>query len=377
LNSFDKAKIRFHFPDDPTWLAGHTSPPKNFKPLFSVSYADKSIAHVHFERDNSIISIALNIFESCVPDDFLGPAILKNLKIECDQTVSSLTEQLEMCLVSDDFLKFEGSLKEFGFSKSTPKNVYSARHSTGDAYKLGAMKRQFMALTQGSPKVGRGYTIDISGEGAETLSALASEYNEIAWGLTNWARHDELANDEASVVKAHAHGDHAIEVGAGSGRMTPFLAAAVTKLVATDYASEVIAKLNEVTNNLKNASAVLDDITQSQFPTDSFDLAMFWENGLGSLLSLSRRKLALSEMVRILKPGGKLILGMRRLEQSPIDHLMIATQNRHIMGIYHTFSPEEIRECIPKNAIESTLIEGDSRPAGGRQFFMIFNKESR
>ena len=47
------------------------------------------------------------------------------------------------------------------------------------------------------------------------------------------------------------------EVGAGSGRMTPFLAAAVPKLVATDYASEVIAKLNEVTKNLKNTLTTL------------------------------------------------------------------------------------------------------------------------
>lgn len=79
-------------------------------------------------------------------------------------------------------------------------------------------------------------------------------------------------------------------------------------------------------------------------------------------------------MVRVLKPGGLLILGLRSLIYHTGDHLMIATQNPHILGIYHTFLYEEAKRLLTKQLREIDFLIGEERPAGGRQFFLALQK---
>ncbi len=236
------------------------------------------------------------------------------------------------------------------------------------------LKKFLLSYSQAAPQIGRGFLIDAERLDQRAVAALNNEYSEVAWGVTNWARHSSLSCDEQTVIARYARGSAGLEVGAGSGRVTQHLKSNFDLLTATDTNAEALEHFSHFFDNRKNIRLAVDDITNSSLDEESFDVVMFWENGLGALTTDHLRRKAVASMVARLKKGGRLILGLRNILPVPIDHLMIAAQTSLVMGIYHTFSVEE---ALSFQSFELKLIdqiEGDPRPAGGRQIVFVFER---
>jgi phosphatidylethanolamine/phosphatidyl-N-methylethanolamine N-methyltransferase len=97
-----------------------------------------------------------------------------------------------------------------------------------------------------------------------------------------------------------------LEVAAGTGLVTPTLAAAAGSVVATDYSAEMIATLESRVRRagLTNAECERADLYALRFEAASFD-AVVAANVLHLVPDLPG---ALACLNRVLKPGGRLIV---------------------------------------------------------------------
>ena len=267
------------------------------------------------------------------------------------------------------------SLTAMGFERSNEK--YRLNLDLNSSRSLNELKRYLLDYVKAAPKVGRGYLLDASRLPFAAVSQLNDQYHEVAWGLTNWARHSSIGSDEIEMIEKYARGRRGLEVGAGSGRVTMSLLRHFDHLTATDVIANALEQIRTLVSHetLQKLDLKVDDITKSDLASESFDVVMFWENGLGALLTESLRKQAIDNMIRLLAKGGRLILGVRSLISEPIDQLMVAAQTDLVLGIYHTFTADELRRMMPPHMVEVAIHQGQPRPAGGHQIFAIFEKQ--
>lgn len=96
-----------------------------------------------------------------------------------------------------------------------------------------------------------------------------------------------------------------LEVAAGTGLITKSIAPRVRHVVAMDYANAMVAVLRRrvAEANLSNVECVSGDIYALAYPPASFDVVVAG-NVLHLVPDLSG---ALGELIRVLRPGGKLI----------------------------------------------------------------------
>lgn len=308
-------------------------------------------------------ALTTNLIVASLIKSLLGQLRLEPLKCDMQVTVKADAE-------------FEGAYNAFGFKRSN--DEYSLNLNCVDAALLRETKLKLLQQTENKQKVGRGYIVDSQVAPSRGLELLMQEYNEVAWGFGGWARHASVAADELELIAKLGDSEASIvEIGAGAGRITRVLAENFKSVTATDYSQQVVETLNDnllLEKKFKNVTVVNDDIVNSRIPANKFDKVLFLENGLGGILSLKDRKHAIQNMIRILKPGGELVLGIRSMGASG-DHLMPATQNSIFMGIYRTFSPEEIHNLVSSGVEKVEVIRGSERPAGGHQLFFVFRKK--
>jgi phosphatidylethanolamine/phosphatidyl-N-methylethanolamine N-methyltransferase len=129
----------------------------------------------------------------------------------------------------------------------------------------------------------------------------APQYDRVAKGLFGrpLTRVLELtANDVAS-------GDTVLEVAAGTGLITAVIAPRVRRVVATDYADNMLAILRERMKaaGISNVEPARRNIYDLGYPAASFDIVVAG-NVLHLVPDLER---ALDALRHVLRPGGKLI----------------------------------------------------------------------
>ena len=267
-------------------------------------------------------------------------------------------------------------LLRFGFFGDGPVFIYDFDSQV--AQELTKLKTHLLNSVKSLPRVGRGYLLNAEEYAPKILQALSAEYQNVAWGITDWARQTSVENDELGIITQYAFGNRGLEVGAGSGRVTRHLLSRFKELTISDIIPTALARASQLpdASDLTQASLlpIIDDITVTRLSSDCFDVVMFWENGLGALLQPALRKKAVNNMIRLLKPGGRLILAVRTLTESPIDQLMIAAQTDLVMGIYHTFTAQEVSDLMPAGVRTVAIENGQPRVAGGHELFLIFER---
>lgn len=242
---------------------------------------------------------------------------------------------------------------------------------------LRQIKKGLTALSTSSPHLGRGFLVDVSQVSPESLRLLSADYSEVAWGRTHWVRNEAMAPDEEDVITRFTAGERTLEVGCGSGRLTKPLfdrASSGCEIWATDIEPSVLMNLQAGSLLPREVRLVQDDIVNSRLPIGTFDTVLFLENGLGSVYPEANRAQALANMASLLRPGGRVVLGIRSLPQSPVDQLMIAAQSPLVMAVYHTFSVDEVCGLAPKTLHVDEVIEGEGRTAGGIARFVVFRR---
>jgi len=355
-----------------------------------VSHHDHIIGYIILERssgtsEEALFRLRLAIHDSAVTSDFIKHSMIRvailGAQLRAGGKATKIIFEAKSPSPSSNPARtrdLSSNLKAMGFCEQD--GIFIKQLSSPDSPQTIGLKKYLLEYVKAAPKVGRGYLLDVSRLSFSAVSALCDEYQEVAWGITNWARHSSIGQDELDMISKYVGGNRGLEIGAGSGRVTLQLLNRFQELTATDI---VPAALDQIRYqavgqklDLSPLRLLVDDITETALPANHFDMVMFWENGLGAILDAGIRQRALLNMTKTLRVGGRLILGLRNLVSIPADQLMIAAQTDLVMGIYHTFTTNEVRDSLPGSMKLIAEHEGLPRPAGGRQFFLVFEKVS-
>ena len=151
--------------------------------------------------------------------------------------------------------------------------------------------------------------------------AVIQHFDDI--GIREWERLTQSPSGEVNLY-IHTHylekyiskGKHVLEVGAGAGRFTQILARLGAKITVADISNVQLELNRRFAEELDFDRAVIDrrqvDICDlSQFESNSFDYVVAYGGPLSYVLD--KRDLALAECLRVLHPGGLLLLSVMSL----------------------------------------------------------------
>ena len=127
------------------------------------------------------------------------------------------------------------------------------------------------------------------------------------WIIDALQRYSSPVNREAGT---------ALEVGPGSGIYLPVLANLFKKVYASDIKDAYLKHARSSLREFDNLSLIVDDITDSNLPDDSFDLILCTEV-IEHIVDLQA---AIVQIRRLLKPGGVLVLSTPQ-RYSPLEIL--------------------------------------------------------
>lgn len=132
-------------------------------------------------------------------------------------------------------------------------------------------------------------------------NAVAAGYDEVFFGQL-----PEL-NDAAIELLRPERGDRVLDVASGPGTLAVRLAPRVGRVVAVDFAEVMIEHLRGhiMRSRLANLEAKLMNGEQLEFEDGSFDSAI----SMFGVCLFDRRKRGLEEMLRVVVPGGRVVLG--------------------------------------------------------------------
>jgi ubiquinone/menaquinone biosynthesis C-methylase UbiE len=102
-------------------------------------------------------------------------------------------------------------------------------------------------------------------------------------------------------------GQRVLDVGTGTGILIPFLLKAVGPtghVTAIDYAEKMVEVCKSKYPHLTNFNVEVQQVEKLDFPSESFDAITCF----GLFPHLENREAALSQLNRVLKPGGNLII---------------------------------------------------------------------
>ena len=131
-------------------------------------------------------------------------------------------------------------------------------------------------------------------------------------------------------------GQRILDVGTGTGILIPFLLKAVGPtghVTAIDFAEKMVEIYRAKYTRLPNVSVAVQRVEKLQFPSASFDAITCF----GLFPHLENKEEALSQMNRVLKPGGRLI----------IAH---ALSSMEIKSHHHNASSVVAHDVLPEEA---------------------------
>jgi ubiquinone/menaquinone biosynthesis C-methylase UbiE len=134
-------------------------------------------------------------------------------------------------------------------------------------------------------------------------------FNNIAVSWDERYQTQELTDFLSQLVPTFQlkQGQKVLDVGTGTGILIPFLLEAVSPtghVTAIDFAKKMVDICKAKYARLPNVNIAVQQVEKLDFPQESFDAATCF----GLFPHLENKKEALSQLNRVLKPGGKLII---------------------------------------------------------------------
>lgn len=343
--------------------------------LFELTLKDEVLGYCYYKKDEvNLFEIDCVILNDFLSLNYIKPVLIQSAIAKIFREVDDSVPILKIIFKND--LGWQEVLTENRFEYDTIFKSYIYSMESYKIQKIQELKGKLKSIFSDCRSISCSFSLAQIDYLPFALDYIISEYNQFLWGRAEIARLQDISSDEFDVISKYVFARRALEVGCGSGRLIHEISKKVDHLVASDFNISIINSVAYQHRDWSNVDFIVDDICHSSFESDSFDLVMFWENGLGAMLTPSLRSTALNEMIRLLQVGGRLILGLRQLVDSPIDNLMVAPQNSDIIGIYHTFSSTEIMQDISSHMKLVEMIDGSERSAGGKAFFLILEKKA-
>lgn len=204
-------------------------------------------------------------------------------------------------------------------------------------------------------------------------------------GIQEWYR---LLENPTKEVALHVHthylkkfvdpGDRVLEVGAGAGRFTQILAQLGARIVASDLSPVQLSLNKQQADEYGYTASIeaweqMDMCDMSRLPDDSFDCVVAYGGPFSYVLD--QRDIALAECLRVLRPGGLLILSVislwgsthrnldRLLEIAPSINQQIVSTGDILPGMiadyeqsFHMFRASELREWLEQAGLQVLAI---------------------
>jgi SAM-dependent methyltransferase len=215
------------------------------------------------------------------------------------------------------------------------------------------------------------YSIDPTRpEELDAVNALFSAryYPVLDGGL--WPDEERVIADEVPW-----RGARVLEICAGAGRVTRHLVRDGNDVVGLDRAHACLAAARARDGDRPRYVA---GVAQAlPFADAVFDGAMAFENALGTLFA--RRAEVLVELVRVTRPGGRVLVGFREVAGVPAGRLhLYVGETSGYLEVAHTFDGAAIEALVealpaPARARVASLRhrEGGPRPWGGSQRYLV------
>ncbi len=198
-------------------------------------------------------------------------------------------------------------------------------------------------------------------------------------------------------------GGNLLEVGCGAGRVTFLLAPRFRSIDAFDIVPEMIeAARARLASEPASIRFSVGDATAIAAADESFDNVVFAYNGIESIPTQEQRMQALSEIYRVLKPGGRFVfstkslftplylvegalkprikqllrrLGMSYAEQQilPLGEIVWREDNKAIR--LHTSNPFRVKQLLKQTGFRVVYFNSEDRIAAGQtkeSFFAHF-----
>jgi ubiquinone/menaquinone biosynthesis C-methylase UbiE len=180
----------------------------------------------------------------------------------------------------------------------------------------------------------------------------AAQYDRVAMGL--------LGRPMPRVLELTANGvsgaDAVLEVAAGTGLMTAVIAPRVGHVVATDYADNMLAVLQERVKNagVSNVEWARRDIYALGYPPASFDVVV-----AGNVLHLvPDLEGALNALCHVLRPGGKLITPTFCHDETRLSWLVSRLLLTPIgQPMHRRFTVASLRQALTRRGLRVDRIE--------------------
>jgi len=163
------------------------------------------------------------------------------------------------------------------------------------------------------------------------------------------ARQDERAAELAERVRVFvgASGDErALDVGCGAGALALALALLVREVVGVDRVPELLELARERAPG--NATFAEADATRLPYPNGEFDLA----GTLRTLHHVPRPELVLAELVRVTRPGGRVLVIDQLAPVDPLDAIAVDRFERARDSGHARLLPEaDLRHLFEANGL--------------------------
>lgn len=149
-----------------------------------------------------------------------------------------------------------------------------------------------------------------------------------------------------------------LEIGSGTGRYGLKIAQDFpeSQVLVTDILDESVALINRLIERLRitNANSQKEDVLNLSFPDNSFDL-VFCDV---VIQHIQDDKQAVSEMVRVLKPEGTIILSVNNLWNIPHMIFKKLKGTKYAYGYEKSYSKKELRKLALENSLELNAEDG-------------------